>query len=82
MSTKIDLTKRIDELLLKWLPDLIYDELKYMRKNEGGNISEEIQEFLGKDCHDEYFKYSPLMYRLQKIVDTLYIETPYEKYRD
>ncbi len=80
--TKIEIAQKIDNQLMKILPDLIYEELKYMRKNESENVDEEIQNFLCKDLHDEYYRLSPLVYRLDEILNTLYKETPYEKYRD
>jgi DNA integrity scanning protein DisA with diadenylate cyclase activity len=81
--TKIEMVRRIDKRLMEYLPDLIYEELKYIRKNDDVNKeSDELQEFLWKDYHDEYYNLSPLMYQLNKVLDNLYSETPYEKYRD
>ena len=79
--TKIEKVRAIDQRVMSLLPRLIEDELEYMT-GEDSDMGEDIQEFLEKDYHKEYRSHSPLMYQIYKILDNLYTETPYEKYRD
>ncbi len=51
----------VDKILLDILPDLVYDELKYMRKNCDYEY-EDISEFLSKDY---YYTESPLLRKLE-----------------
>ena len=82
--TAIEITQKIDKRLMELIPDLLYEELKSIRKNESENIDEEIQEFLGKDLRDEYGNLSPLIYNLNKILNNLYKEynlsVPHERH--
>ena len=68
---KMKVVLKIDNELMESLSDWIYDELKYMRKNESEIVDEDIQEFLEKDSHEEYSKLSPLMHQLYKIFRTI-----------
>ena len=66
------MAKRIDKLLMAALPELIYEELKSIRKNDDDNKeSDELQEYLQKDYHEEYKSQSPLMKQLNEIIITL-----------
>ena len=80
--SKIEKVREIDQRLMYWLPRLIEDELDYMVEYDPEDMHEDIQEFLDKDDYKEYKSHSPLMYQINKIIDYLYTETPYEKYRD
>ena len=72
---EMKMTRRIDELLMASLSDLIYEELKYIRNNDGDNReSDELQEFLFKDYHTEYCERSPLISRINEILNTPYEE--------
>lgn len=65
---KMKIVKKIDNILFQSLPDWIHDELKYMRKNESENVDEDIQEFLGKDFHEEYLTMSPFINQLNAVL--------------
>jgi len=67
------MVERIDELLIAWLPDLIYEELKCIRKNDDDNKEDdELQEFLAGDYHESYYKRSPLIRGLSELINNLY----------
>ena len=55
------LVDTVDILLLERLPDLINDELKWIRKEYG---DDEISEFL---CGDDYYSESPLLKKIEEI---------------
>ena len=66
------------ELLPAILLELIIEEVESLSKGDEG---EEIPIFLS-DNSPQYFERSPLIYRIDKILNNLYKETPYEKYTD
>ena len=60
---KEDLSKMVDILLLERLPDLVSDELKWIRKEYG---DDEISEFL---CGDDYYSESILLNKIKELLN-------------
>ena len=62
-KTKIQLGRKVDQLLIERIPDYIHSEIKWIRKEYG---DDEISEFL---CDDncEYNSKSPFLNELQSL---------------
>ena len=63
--TKIELGRKVDQLLIERVPDYIHSEIKWIRKEYG---DDEITEFLF-DFNCEYNSNSPFLNELQALLN-------------